>query len=143
MRTCWLSHGTRSRSKRLATVKTAPRLRHGQPIWLREESGVRFAPVKGPHACDVVIVGGGITGVLIAALFATSGVSVSLLEADTVGTASTVASSALLLQEPDGGFRELSRRYGRGSAARIWRLSHEAVSGFIQTRSEERRVGKE
>src|SRR5689334_22407230 len=116
----------------MATAKATASLRHGRPIWLREESDVRFAPLKGLHSCDVVIVGGGITGVLVAVMFASAGISVCLLEEHTVGGGSTVASSALLLQEPDQGIRELARRYGRASAARIWRLSHDAVRDFIQ-----------
>src|SRR5689334_20265951 len=105
MRICSVRHGTHIRSKRLATVKPAPTLRSGQSIWLQQSQrrSPRFPALKGPEACDVVIVGGGMTGVLTATMFSEAGVNVCLLEGGTVGRGSTAASSALLLQEPDCG----------------------------------------
>src|SRR5690242_5645327 len=122
---CLVRHGVHNRSKRLATVKRTPTLRSGQPIWLEDSRrrSTRFASLKGPEACDVVIVGGGMTGALTARMFSAAGVSVCLLEAGTVGRGSTAASSALLLQEPDYGMQELARRYGAATSVRIWQVS--------------------
>jgi hypothetical protein len=50
-----------------------------------------------------------------------------------VGHGSTVASTALLMQETDSDFRELAARYGPGRASRIWDLSREATGDFIRT----------
>lgn len=106
-------------------------LRHGQPIWLsqptRRPSASRYPRFGGRHACDVAIVGGGITGALIAATFASDGIDVTLLEGGDVGRGSTVASSALLLQEPDCSMTHLTDRYGRAASRRIWELGREAV----------------
>ncbi len=72
------------------------------------------------------------TGAVIAHTFAAAGVSVALLEAGRVGRASTAASSALLLQEPDLGLTQLIRRCGAARATRIWELSRDAVRQFVR-----------
>jgi glycine/D-amino acid oxidase-like deaminating enzyme len=45
---------------------------------------------------------------------------VALLEARTIGSGSTAASTALLMQEPDKDLYELAERYGRARARRMW-----------------------
>jgi glycine/D-amino acid oxidase-like deaminating enzyme len=80
-----------------------------------------------------VIVGGGITGALIAYVFAKAGVSAAVLERDLVCRGSTAASSALLLSEPDLEFLALTRRYGLSAGKRIWRLGQEAVRELTET----------
>src|SRR5262245_42749027 len=112
------------------------RLRRGRPLWLLSGDGRptrRYPSLKGHHEADVAIVGGGITGALVALAFAEAGVSAVLLEGALIGRGSTSASSALLLQEPDQGMAELTRLYGSRACRRIWRLSHDAVRDFIST----------
>jgi len=112
------------------------RLRLGTPLWLgaRQTPGRRRYPAaRGNYEADVAIIGGGITGALIAVEFAAAGVSVILLESGLAARGSTAASAALLLQEPDCGLIELEARYGRVAGQRIWTLSHEAVRGLIET----------
>ena len=117
-------------------MKQSPALRRGQPVWCAERDGGRptrrYPSLRGHRACDVAIVGGGITGALIADTFAAEGISVSVLESGCVGCGSTVASSALLLQEPDHGLAHLARRYGRAAGRRIWQLSHDAVRDLVR-----------
>jgi glycine/D-amino acid oxidase-like deaminating enzyme len=93
----------------------------------------RYSSLKNHQHADIAIVGGGITGALIGCALAEAGVHVAVLEADCVGNGSTVASSALLLQEPDLGMAQLARRYGRAASQRIWQLGHDAVREFIRT----------
>jgi glycine/D-amino acid oxidase-like deaminating enzyme len=79
----------------------------------------------------VAIVGGGITGALVAYAFASAGVSTVLLEGALVGRGSTAASSALLLKEPDLELTALSRRYGLRNSRRIWQMSEESVHELV------------
>jgi glycine/D-amino acid oxidase-like deaminating enzyme len=110
-----------------------PPLRRGQPVWLPASTSPRqrYPALRGHHDADVAIVGGGMTGALVAREFAAAGVSVCLVEAALVGRGSTAASSALLLQEPDQSIAGLARRYGQAASRRIWRLSHDAVRDYI------------
>jgi glycine/D-amino acid oxidase-like deaminating enzyme len=103
-----------------------PRLRHGHPLWLDQRAPKRKYPKhRGNLDVDVVIVGGGITGAICAYLFADAGVRVALVESKTVGYGSTVASTALLMQEPDRDFTGLTERFGRKKTQEIWKsLAH-------------------
>jgi len=99
-----------------------PRLRHGDPLWLYQRPPKRTYPqFRGHLETDVVIVGGGITGAMCAYLFADAGVRVVLLESRKAGRGSTVASTALLMQEPDRDFLYLAARFGRPAAREIWK----------------------
>jgi glycine/D-amino acid oxidase-like deaminating enzyme len=115
---------------------TPPRhlLRAGAPVWLPPRLAQRspiYPGLQGRLGVDVAIVGGGITGSIAALRFAAAGLGVAVLEADRIGHGSTAASSALLLQEPDHRLTDLTARYGRRTARRIWRLSHEAAAELI------------
>ena len=70
------------------------------------------ADIEAHLTVDVVIIGGGITGAICAYLFSDAGISVALLESKDIGRGSTVASTALLMQEPDRDFADLARRFG-------------------------------
>lgn len=107
-----------------------PALRHGRPIWLRGHrppQAPRFPPFTGHQHVDVAIVGGGMTGAMIAAHFARAGVEVAVLEAHRAGSGSTAASTALLLQEPDLDLMSLAKHYGPAASRRIWKLSFAAA----------------
>jgi glycine/D-amino acid oxidase-like deaminating enzyme len=112
-----------------------PPLRLGRPIWLGQSSGARqsYSSLKGRREADVVVIGGGMTGALIALTFAAEEISVVLLEGALVGRGSSGASSALLLQEPDQGMAELTDRYGARTSRQIWQASHDAVRDFVGT----------
>jgi glycine/D-amino acid oxidase-like deaminating enzyme len=109
-------------------------LRRGRTIWLgRTNPPVRYPTLSGHHETEVAIVGGGMTGAMVAEAFTRHGVSVALVEAARVGHGSTAASTALLLQEPDYDLGALSERYGRRTATRVWRLGQAAARDFIET----------
>jgi glycine/D-amino acid oxidase-like deaminating enzyme len=111
----------------------AKSLRIGRPLWLDQPGGVkqRYPVLSGSHATAIAIVGGGLTGALVAHAFATAGIATTLLEARLAGTGSTVASSALLLREPDRELTELRRRYGPSRSRQIWTLSQESVEQLV------------
>ena len=111
-----------------------PVLRRGRTIWLgRTKPAARFPILRGRHETEVAIVGGGMTGAMIAESLTRQGVRVSVIEADRIGQGSTAASTALLLQEPDYDLDDLSKRYGPRAAKRIWTLSQDAARDFIST----------
>jgi glycine/D-amino acid oxidase-like deaminating enzyme len=97
------------------------RLRHGSPVWLDQGDPIRRFPSHRGHLdVDVVIIGGGITGSICAYLFSEAGLDVALVESRRVARGSTVASTALLMQEPDRDFADLAQRFGRSAARQIW-----------------------
>ena len=72
------------------------RLRVGRPLWLPDTARAkhRYPVLSGQHHTDVAVVGGGLTGALVAHAFASAGISTTVLEAGGVGRGSTAASSA-------------------------------------------------
>src|SRR5688572_27822381 len=105
-----------------------PVLRRGRTIWLgATKPAAKYPRLRGHLETDVAIVGGGMTGAMVAEAFTRAGVRTMVIEAARVGQGSTAASTALLLQEPDYDLDSLSRKYGRRAATRIWNLSEEAA----------------
>jgi glycine/D-amino acid oxidase-like deaminating enzyme len=114
-------------------LTAAPTLRRGRSIWLPDRDHARRYPaLRGRHDTDVVIVGAGMTGAMIAAVFAEAGVRVVVLESARAAEGSTAASTALLLQEPDYSLSALRRLYNPPRARRLWQLSHQATAAFIE-----------
>jgi glycine/D-amino acid oxidase-like deaminating enzyme len=113
-----------------ATQRT---LRFGRPVWIRDATSRkrRYPSLAGNHATRVAIVGGGMTGALVAHAFASAGISTTVLEAEVVGRGSTAASSALLLQEPDLDLMQLANRYGTRTSRRMWQMSRESVDALV------------
>ena len=110
------------------------RLRHGRPLWLDRPFPKRKYPKHRGHIdVDVVIIGGGITGALCAYLFADAGVRVAVLESRAVGHGSTIASTALLMQEPDRDFNDLAKRFGRAATKEIWKSLARATRDLSKT----------
>jgi glycine/D-amino acid oxidase-like deaminating enzyme len=112
------------------------KLRMGRPLWLdrlEQPPRRRHPTLRHSMTVEVAIVGGGVTGAAVAWLFANAGIRVALLDAALVGHGSTVASTALLMQEPDSDFSDLAARYGPRRATRIWELSGEATGDLIRT----------
>jgi glycine/D-amino acid oxidase-like deaminating enzyme len=116
-----------------------PVLRRGKTVWLQpgarnsQPKSARYPPLGGHHQTEIAIVGGGLTGAMIAEAFTAAGADVIVVEAARVGHGSTAASTALLLQEPDYDLESLAKKYGAKRARRIWELSRDAARDFIET----------
>jgi glycine/D-amino acid oxidase-like deaminating enzyme len=112
------------------------RLRLGSSIWLEPDRP--HIPLDAPRldthlTSDVVIVGGGLTGAVIADACVERGLSVAVLEAGRLGRGSTGANTGLLVYEPDALLSTLASRYGVESAVQIWRLCRAATTELIDT----------
>ena len=106
-------------------------LRTGQPLWLARKPG-RLATqqsLAGVRA-DVVVVGTGISGALVADAVLNAGFSVLALDRREPMSGSTPASTALLQFELDTPLVELGRKIGTSEAARAWWRSAQAVQAL-------------
>jgi len=72
--------------------------------------------LRGEHAVDVVIVGGGLAGCATAYACASAGLKTILLEGDRLGQGSAGRSAGLLLPEPGPQFRDVAAALGLRSA---------------------------
>ena len=96
-------------------------LRSGVPVWMAYP---RRTPVtrqmERDLSTDVLVVGAGISGALIAYSLAKEGHRVVVIDRRGMLTGSTPASTALLLFEIDTPLIHLKREIGTGPAERAW-----------------------
>jgi len=77
--------------------------------------------------CDVVVVGGGISGALVGIHLVEAGVETIVIDKRDIGTGSTSASTALLQYEIDVPLRELIKKIGPAAATRSYQLCRDSI----------------
>lgn len=108
-------------------------LKSGYPFWAVSNGlPCAFPPLKQDHACDVVVLGAGITGALIATELASHGHSVCILDNRDAGWGSTAASTALLQYEIDTHMTDLASRYGEADALLAYRSCADAIDQLAE-----------
>ena len=103
-------------------------LRTSMPYWLLK-SGLAFEypSLRENLKTDYAIIGGGITGALVAWYLARAGISVVLLDRRHIGMGSTCASTSMLQYEIDTPLSELAQLVGEEHAARSYLLCAGAI----------------
>lgn len=79
---------------------------------------------------DVLVVGAGVSGALVAEVLAADGHSVAIVDRRGPFQGSTAASTALVQYQIDEPLILLARKIGEGDAVRAWQRSHQAVQGL-------------
>jgi glycine/D-amino acid oxidase-like deaminating enzyme len=106
-------------------------LHSGPAFWLVSNGLVPAPPrLNGQEHCDIVIIGGGITGALLADALSADGLDVVVLDRREPGLGSTSASTALLLFEIDVELADLAERIGDEAAVRCYRIGLEAIDSL-------------
>lgn len=112
------------------------KLRYGRSYWLARPGAARAAAWprhRGHLDTTVAVVGGGLTGCLVAYSFAAAGVRVALLEAARLGMAGTAGSVGVLVPEPPVDFQAVREAYGLRAARGIWQASRRATLDLAAT----------
>jgi glycine/D-amino acid oxidase-like deaminating enzyme len=105
-------------------------LRGGRPPWyVKTERAIRLE-VGENIKCDALIVGGGVTGSLIAERLTRQGLDVVIVDRELPGRGSTAASTSMLLWEIDRSLTQLTEIYGFDRASRAYHASLHAVAGL-------------
>jgi glycine/D-amino acid oxidase-like deaminating enzyme len=105
-------------------------LRGGRSPWFERAGQRNRTAITESLKCDALIVGGGITGSLIAEQLTRQGLDVVIIERELPGRGSTAASTSMLLWEIDRSLTQLTETYGFERASRAYRASLQAVSGL-------------
>ena len=113
------------------TLTSRRKLRTDGSLWqhLRAPRVPYRGLARDQHA-DVLIVGGGITGAMIAEMLVETGLDVIVADRRAPTRGSTIASTALVQYEIDTPLVELKRKIGAADAVRAWRRSRLAVSSL-------------
>lgn len=103
-------------------------LKSGYPWWAIKNGLMHaFPPLQADLRCDVAVLGGGITGALVADELSGHGHDVVVLEQRDIGWGSTAASTALLQYEIDTHMTDLAKRYGEADALLAYRACADAI----------------
>jgi glycine/D-amino acid oxidase-like deaminating enzyme len=105
-------------------------LRGGRSPWLTAVRQAVRHEVTEDIKCDALVVGGGITGSMIAERLTRQGLDVVIIDRELPSRGSTAASTSMLLWEIDRPLRELTEAYGFERASRAYRASLQAVAGL-------------
>ena len=103
-------------------------LRSDQPFWLLKNGLLAvYPPLEDDLTCEVVVIGGGITGALVTYELVKAGVEVVVLDKRDIASGSTSASTAMLQYEIDQELHELAALVGPADAVRSYQLGIEAL----------------
>lgn len=97
-----------------------------QTAWTVEERKLHPSLLEN-ISCDVVIIGGGITGIISAYLLSQAGQKVVLLEKGILGKGATSLTTAFLTQAIDTSLFDLVKMFGRDSARMVWQSGMVAI----------------
>jgi glycine/D-amino acid oxidase-like deaminating enzyme/nitrite reductase/ring-hydroxylating ferredoxin subunit len=98
------------------------------PYWTDSASFATFAKIDRDVDVDVVVVGGGITGLTTAYLLVSAGRSVALLERAKCAQVDSGHTSAHLTMVTDARLSELARRFGRTHGQAVWDAGLAAIA---------------
>jgi gamma-glutamylputrescine oxidase len=111
---------------------------HQSPIspgysWYEDTAGPRpdYPPLDGDLTADVVVVGGGFTGLSAAVHLAKSGTNVALVEAHRIGDGASGRNGGQLGTGQRAGAEELEKEYGFARAKALFDLAEEAKTHLI------------
>jgi gamma-glutamylputrescine oxidase len=88
-------------------------------------------PLTKAIKCDVLIVGGGFSGVSAASEFLRKGLKVVLIEKNIVGGSSSGRSAGFLTPDSELELHQLVRRYGAKAAAEIWQAPCAGIDRIV------------
>ena len=116
-------------SKPLTRMKT---LRHHQPLWAAS-ARISVNTLKRPTSTDydVIVVGAGISGALMALALSRTGKRVLVIDRREPVRGSSMASTAMIQHEIDVPLHGLSKSIGVSKAQRVWQRSARAVDELV------------
>jgi glycine/D-amino acid oxidase-like deaminating enzyme len=104
------------------------KLKTGLPYWLLKDGlPYNYPQLNNAVSTDVLIIGGGISGALVAYYLTNANVECMVADARTIGLGSTCASTSLLQYEIDTPLSDLVNMVGYQAAVRAYKLCSEAI----------------
>jgi glycine/D-amino acid oxidase-like deaminating enzyme len=107
-------------------------LRSGESPWEKDFAKRSDTPVIADLKCDIAIVGGGVSGALLAEALSAHGFSIVVVDRRGVARGATAASTALVEFELDNPLTQLISDIGRERAERIYCRSLQSVSNLLK-----------
>lgn len=100
----------------------------GYPYWLIKDGLLyNYPALDRDIATNVLVIGGGISGAMVAYELANAGIECIVVDAHTIGLGSTCASTSLLQYEIDSPLYRLMDSLGKKAAVKAYKLNERAV----------------
>ena len=99
-------------------------------LWEKTVQAPSFTALSGDLDVDVVVIGGGITGLTTAYLLQQAGKKVAVVEAATIGMGVTGYTTAHITEQLDIFFTDLIKRFGEKQARLVADSSREAIAAI-------------
>lgn len=104
-------------------------LHSGLPYWVVKNSLLDyFHPLEDDFSTDIVVVGSGITGVLMVHELCSAGLRCCMVDKRSIATGSSIASTALLQYEIDVPLCEMAEIIGEDNAVSAYRASLASIA---------------
>ncbi len=101
-----------------------------ESIWLKNTDRPRFEALNGNIKTDVLIIGGGITGILCAYMLKQSGIDCVLVEADRICSGITKNTTAKITIQHSLIYDKISRKYGYDTAHLYLQAQKSAIKQY-------------
>jgi glycine/D-amino acid oxidase-like deaminating enzyme/nitrite reductase/ring-hydroxylating ferredoxin subunit len=108
-----------------ADIRTSGRL---DPYWIQSASSLKFSKLDRNLSTDVLIIGGGITGITTAYLLLNEGKQVTLIEDGLLCSGETGRTTAHLTNILDFGYSEIARLHGQDRARLVLESHTEGIN---------------
>jgi glycine/D-amino acid oxidase-like deaminating enzyme/nitrite reductase/ring-hydroxylating ferredoxin subunit len=97
------------------------------PVWRADIEAPHFPTLSSDLRVDVLVIGGGITGVTAAVMLKRAGRTVAVIERGEIGGGETGHTTAHITYATDTRLTELVKRFGRDHAQAAWDAGHFAM----------------
>ncbi|MBD5162613.1 MAG: FAD-dependent oxidoreductase [Oscillibacter sp.] len=101
-----------------------------ESIWTRTADLPRFQPLDGDLKTDVLVIGGGITGILCAWTLRRRGVDCALIEADRLCGGTTGHTTAKITSQHGLVYHRLMKEFGADAARLCWQAQEAALERY-------------
>jgi glycine/D-amino acid oxidase-like deaminating enzyme/nitrite reductase/ring-hydroxylating ferredoxin subunit len=116
----------------LALAGSVPRFMDTKSYWIDSAKGSDFPSLAESHEVDVIVIGGGITGVTAAYLAKQAGKRVALVERNRIGSIDTGHTTAHLTAVTDSRLYELKSDFNRDVARAVWDAGEAAIDQIVK-----------
>lgn len=103
-----------------------------ESIWLADRQLPSFPALRGDIKTDVLVIGGGLTGLLCAHVLQERGMDCVVAEADTIMHGTSGHTTAKLTAQHGLIYTKLVRRFGKNFAARYYQANQQAIDAYRQ-----------